>query len=184
MADTGLLLIDIQNDYFPGGKMELHEMKKAAANAEKALKKFRALKKPVFHVKHIAASPALGFFIEDTEGSKINTTVKPEGSEKVIVKKEINSFKGTNLKAELDAANIKNLVVVGAMSHMCVDGTVRAASDLGYKVQLLQDACATCNLEHGGKKVPAEDVQATMMAALGFAYAEVSNTDDALAKLK
>lgn len=81
----------------------------------------------------------------------------------------------------LEEQGIKDVVVVGAMSHMCIDAAVRAASDFGYGVTVLHDACATLDLEFNGVKVPAEQVHATMMAALAFAYAKVQSTRDYLA---
>jgi nicotinamidase-related amidase len=77
---------------------------------------------------------------------------------------------------------IVELVVIGAMSHLCIDATSRAASDLGYMTIVVHDACATMDLEFGGLVVPAAQVHATLMAALAFAYATVSTTDELLAR--
>ena len=92
-----------------------------------------------------------------------------------------NSFRDTKLKQMLDAQGVKDLVIIGAMSHMCVEATSRAAADLGYPVSVVHDACATMNLEFGGAHVPAAQVHATAMAALGFAYASLTTTDAHLA---
>ena len=59
------------------------------------------------------------------------------------------------------------------MSHMCIDTTVRAAFDLGYRCQVAADACATRDLEFGGRRVAADDVHAAYMAALAAPFAEV-----------
>ena len=73
------------------------------------------------------------------------------------------------------------LVVIGAMSHMCIEATSRAAADFGYPVTVAHDACATMNLEFGGTAVTAAQVHAASMAALGFGYASVTTTDQLLA---
>ena len=68
---TALIIVDIQNDYFPNGKMELSNPEKAAANAVKVIDSFRQNNKEnIFHVQHIAGDPGLGFFLPETEGVK------------------------------------------------------------------------------------------------------------------
>jgi len=101
----------------------------------------------------------------------------------VVLKHQVNSFQETNLKAVLDELNVEKLLVVGAMSHMCIDAGVRAAADLGYEVSVAQDACATLAQEFNGVTVPAEQVHAAYMASLAFAYAHVANTDELLSEL-
>jgi nicotinamidase-related amidase len=66
------------------------------------------------------------------------------------------------------------------MSHMCIDATTRAAYDLGLKCTLIHDACATRDLEFQGKKVPADEVHASFMAALGWWYADLKAAADFL----
>lgn len=103
--------------------------------------------------------------------------VAPLEQETVVVKNFPNSFRETGLKAILDEQSIGEVVIIGAMSHMCIDATSRAASDFGYKTTILHDACATLDLEFEGATVPASQVHATIMAALAFAYGTVITTD-------
>ncbi len=79
-------------------------------------------------------------------------------------------------------AGIDSVVVVGAMSNMCVDATVRAAADLGYGVTVVEDACAACDLEFGGRAIPAETVHGAFMAALAPAYGWVVTAEALLAQ--
>ena len=65
--NTALLLIDIQNDYFPGGAWELSHADEAAAQARLALGRFREQHRPVFHVRHINTRPGAAFFLPDTD---------------------------------------------------------------------------------------------------------------------
>lgn len=104
--------------------------------------------------------------------------VAPLPGETVITKNNVNSFKDTPLEDTLKKLGVTDLVIVGSMSHMCIDGTVRAAADLGFKCVVPEDACACPDVEFGGKKVKAEDVHATAMGALGFAYAQVTSSGD------
>ncbi|MDR7342045.1 nicotinamidase-related amidase [Pantoea alhagi] len=181
MTRKAIIVIDLQNEYLPTGKLPLTGIEAAAANAVKVIANARANGVPVFHIQHIFANNEMPVFVPDSDGIKIQSTVLPAGNEPVIVKNYVNSFLKTNLRQLLEEQGIEDLVVVGAMSHMCVDAAVRAASDFGYGVTVLHDACATLDLEFNGVKVPAEQVHATMMAALAFAYAKVQSTSDYLA---
>ena len=178
MPDTALLIIDIQNDYFPGGAMELEGSDAAGAKAAIAIKSFREKNLPVIHVRHLSVRPGATFFIPGTKGAEIHASVKPNGGEAVIEKNFPNSFRGTALEARLNDSGIKNLVVAGMMTHMCVDASVRHAADLGYKVTLLGDACATRAQSYGGETVPARQVHAAFLAALNGFYAKVTNTHE------
>ena len=178
MADTALLVIDIQNDYFPGGAMELEGAEAAGAKAGETIKIARAKGMPVVHVRHLSTRPGSTFFLPGTKGAEIHASAMPEKGETVIEKNYPNSFRGTPLQKRLEQLEAKNLVVAGMMTHMCVDATVRHAADLGYKVTLLGDACATRSQSYGGESVPARQVHAAFLAALNGFYAKVIRADE------
>ena len=178
---TALLLVDIQNDYFPGGAMELVGSDAAAASAGKLQAQFRASGLPVFNVQHIAKSPTATFFLPGTQGVEIHVSVAPLAGEAVVVKHFPNSFRETGLLELLHSAEVTDLVVVGMMTHMCIDTTVRAANDLGFKVTLVADACATRDLEFQGVTVAAAEVQAAYLAAIDGSFATVVSAEEALA---
>ena len=178
MPDTALLVIDIQNDYFPGGAMELEGADAAGAKAGAAIAKFRKDGNPVIHVRHLSVRPGSTFFLPGTKGAEIHSAVTPRQGETVIEKNFPNSFRSTSLREALEGYGIKNLVVAGMMTHMCVDASVRHAADLGYKVTLLGDACATRAQSYGGETVPARQVHAAFLAALNGFYAKVVNTHE------
>ena len=174
----GLLLVDIQNDYFTGGNMELVAMEQAAQKAQTLLARFREQKQSIFHVQHIALQSGATFFVPGTEGAEINAAVAPLAGEVVVQKHYPNSFRETRLLDHIRAAGIGSLVICGAMSHMCIDATTRAAFDLGFDCTVIEDACATRNLEHRGQQVASHQVQAAFMAALAAAYASVVSAGD------
>lgn len=174
---VGLVLIDIQKDYFIGGNMALDGMEKAADNAFKVLEFFRNNSDPVFHVQHLSLREGATFFIPGSPGCEIHSQLKPLESEVVIQKNYPSSFQNTDFATQLEEAGVDELVFCGAMSHMCIDTTVRAAFELGYKSTLIADACATCDLEFAGKRIPAEDVHGAFMAAIGMVFANVVNAD-------
>lgn len=178
---TALIIVDIQNDYFPNGKMELVNPSKAAVNAAKVLEHFRKNNNDnIFHIQHIAGDPSLGFFLPDTKGAEIHETVQPSENESIIIKHFPNSFLQTELERKLKEKGITKLVVVGMMTHMCIDATVRAAVDLGYETTLIEDSCATLDLSFQDKVVPAEQVHYAFVGALNGMYANVISTADFL----
>lgn len=172
-----LLIIDIQNEYFDGGKNPLYGPEQAAANAKRVLEFFRENTLPVYHVRHINVRPGAATFLPDTGGSEIHQSVAPKDGEHVIVKNYPSAFLKTGLRDALKSAGIEQLVVCGMMSHMCIDTTVRAAMDHGFAVTLLEDACATKDLSWGGHLVPAETVHRSFMAALSGMFAQVKTTE-------
>ncbi len=174
MSNRAVLVVDIQNEYFASGKLPLIGIEAAAANAAKVIAAAREKGDLVVNIRHEA--PGAPIFTPGTDGVEFHASVAPAAGEPVLVKNYPNSFRETGLRALLDNNGIEEVVVIGAMSHMCVDATVRGANDLGYRTTTIHDACATRDLEFGGVAVPAAEAQTTIMAALAFAYGEVTDT--------
>ncbi len=201
---TALLLIDIQDDYFPGGRMALEGAEEAAAQAKKLLDYFRAGSVvelssrqhrpcrsyeastpplPLVHIQHIATDPGATFFLPGTPGAQIHAPLQPLPGETVIVKHNVNAFLDTPLLEHLRSLAIERLVICGSMTHMCVDAAVRASADLGFQVLVAADACATRALTHAGLTVPADHVHAAFLASFR-AYAKVKTTEEILAEVQ
>ncbi|MGB8952003.1 MAG: cysteine hydrolase family protein [Candidatus Aminicenantales bacterium] len=165
-------MIDIQNFYFSGGQNPLEQPEEASRKAQKILDMFRKRHLLVVHVRHNAKS-----------GAGIHERVAPANGEKVITKDHVNAFKDTNLLEFLRSRKIKNLVICGMMTHMCVEAAVRAASDFNFKCVLIGDACATRALKYGDVEVDARAVHLSTLSTLDRYYAEVMNTDEFLQKM-
>lgn len=173
-----LLLVDIQNDYFPGGKMELVGMKEAAAQAQELLSIFRQRHWPTYHIQHVSLRKGAPFFLPDTPGVAIHELIAPRPGETIIEKHFPNSFRETGLQERLAAGGVTELLICGAMSHMCIDATTRAAVDLGFTCTVIHDACATRDLTFGEQVIPAAQVHGAFMAALASIYARVVSVED------
>ena len=178
-----LVLIDIQNDYFPGGAMELVGSPAAAERARVLLDAFRAARLPVIHMQHVSLRPGATFFLPDTPGVEIHERVAPAAGETVIRKHYPNSFRETGLLEHLRREQVSELVIGGMMTHMCVDSSTRAAVDLGFKCTLAGDACATRALALEGTTVPAESVHTAFLAALNGLFARVTSAESAAREL-
>ncbi len=116
-----LILIDMQNDYFDGGAMQLVGMREAAENARRLLQHFRNSDQPRVHIQHVSARPGATFFLPDTAGVEHHVMAAPDAGETVIQKNFPNSFRMTNLFEHLQSLQAQELILCGAMSHMCVD---------------------------------------------------------------
>lgn len=160
---TALLIVDIQEFYFPGEGPGLVNAEQAGQQAGIVLNTFRDQKLNVVHVRHQAK-----------KGFDFHRTVLPVEGEKVITKTEVNSFYNTDLLQHLKNQNITRLIIIGMQTHMCLEAAVRAAHDYGFECVVIADACATRDLKFGDRLVKAEDVHASTLATLaGANYAKV-----------
>ena len=179
---TSLLLIDIQNDYFPGGKMELVDPLEASTKANELLQCFREHGLHHVHVQHVATKPEATFLRAEGHGADIHDSVAHFVGEPLVIKHFPNAFRETNLLELLRAERIERVIITGMMTHMCVDATARAAADLGFKVIVVEDACATRDLKFGDTTIPAEHVHKAFLAALK-SYGQVMPAEQVIVHL-
>ncbi|PFK44038.1 cysteine hydrolase [Bacillus cereus] len=177
---TALLLIDIQNDYFPNGKMELRGAIEASEYASQLLQYFREVSQPIFHIQHVSIKENATFFLPNTEGVHIHKNVHPSKNETVILKHYPNSFRETDLLEQLQNLEIEHVIICGMMTHMCIDATVRAAFDFGFRCTVVHDACATKDLLFKNATIPAVYIHNTILASLNGIYANVMSTEEFL----
>lgn len=180
MNKRAVVVVDLQNEYLPTGKLALAGIHDALNNAARVIADARSKGDIVINIRHESADTDAPFFKKGTDAVRIHESVAPAQGEAVIVKNFPNSFLHTNLKQMLDENGIEEVTVIGAMSHMCIDATTRAASDFGYKTTVVHDACATRDLEFRGETVPAAQVHTALMSALAFGYASVVTADEYL----
>jgi len=179
---TALLVIDIQNDYFPGGKYPLVNPLDAAKKAYELLQCFREHGGNHIHIQHVSLEPDASFFIKGDHGSDIHDSVAHFEGEPIVYKHEPNSFLNTNLLDLLKGWEIERIIITGMMTHMCVEATARAAVDLGFQVIVAEDACASRDLQYGDTTIPANLVHKSFLAALTW-YGKVMKSDEIIALL-
>lgn len=167
---TTLVLIDIQAFYFDTTRAPLVGREEASLQAGKMLEHFRKTGQEVVHIKHKG-------------GGQIHEYVEPLPEETVFVKEHVSCFRETPLLEHLQAEGIERLVLVGMMTHMCVEAATRAADDLGFETILIQDACATRDLTFEDEIISAQDVHLSTLSTLK-AYATIMTTNEYLADEK
>lgn len=167
---TALLLIDIQEFYFPGGSLQLENPEQAGMNAGLLLEEFRKKECPVYHVRH-----------NFEPGGNIHQYVKPAEGERIFSKDQVNAFLETGLLEVLQKDSIESIVICGMQTHMCVEAAVRAAHDFGFDCVLIEDACATRSLQYEEHIISAINVHFSSIQTLQ-SYAKVMSTSGFLSK--
>jgi nicotinamidase-related amidase len=163
---TALLIVDVQEFYFPGGRMQLENPELAGMNAGLLLDHFRNNEMLVYHVRH-----------NFEPGGDIHPYVKPREGEAVFSKDQVNSFAGTGLLEMMQKDSVEQLVICGMQTHMCVEAAVRAAHDFGFTCLVASDACATRALQFEEHIIPAKNVHYSTLSTLQGSYARVITTD-------
>ena len=178
---TAVIVIDIQNEYFPGGKMPIPDGMKALQNSKRIVEFAHKNGMPVFFVQHLGAADG-PLFAKGSRFAEFHKDLQPGKNDRVISKATPSSFVGTDLQQQLDALGIKQLIVTGLMTHMCVSSTARDAVPLGYSVIIPEDATATRDLATWDNKVVDHKIlQQSALAAVADVFAEIKTTDAVLA---
>ena len=163
---TALLIIDIQNDYFPEGKFELTASMEASVQAKKALAFFRQNGLHVIHIQHETTQDPAPFFAPNTEGQKIHENVLPVPDEPVFTKHLVSSFEQTPLLEHLRKNEIKRLVIVGMQTNVCVFGTVKDGLKNEFEIIVLKDATAAVDLSIHTETLTAIEADGAKLASV------------------
>ena len=171
LKGSALIMIDFQNTSREG-VMKLDNVEPAIAEGAKILARAREAGIPIFHIQHDAGAGS-PYDVNEKIGA-IADEVAPASGETVIVKNYPSAFVGTDLQKELDAAGVKDLVLAGFMTHMCVNSTARSAFNLGYRPTIIAATTATRDLPGpDGAVVPAATLQSASLAGVADLFAIV-----------
>lgn len=148
MADAKptLIVIDLQNDYFPDGKFPLWNTEAVLANTLAAIARARAKGIPVILVQHVAdgAKGPAPFFNAGTPGIDIHADVRAAAPEApVVVKSFADAFLKTTLEETLGRLGVNELLITGMMTQNCVTHTAISKAAEKYAVKVLGDCCTT-----------------------------------------
>ncbi len=182
MAGPALLLIDLQNaiDDPRWAADGPRNNPGAEANVAALLTRWRALGRPIVHVRHDSTEPD-STYRPGRPGHAFKPEAAPLPGEPVLGKQVNSAFIGTNLDEHLRAMEVSTLVVAGVITNNSVETTVRHAGNLGFEVLLVQDACFTfARRDHGGVLRSAQEVHDMSLANIGGEYARIVETADVL----
>jgi len=141
---TALVVIDVQNDYFPDGKFPLWQPEAAEANCLRLIDWAKAAGRAVIHVRHIVEGEPAPFFAAGSPGADIRSPIRNAAPDSpVIVKAFADSFEKTKLQETLKSLGIDRLILCGMMTHNCVTHTAISKAAEAYDVTVVGDACTT-----------------------------------------
>jgi nicotinamidase-related amidase len=179
LRDAALVMIDLQNEYL-AGPIALPDAASAIASAAKLLARARTAGARIFHIAH-KGRPG-GLFDRTAERGAIVSALVPLPDEPVIEKGLPNAFAGTDLQMLLAASGQKDVVLAGLMTHMCISSTARAGLDLGFRITVDADSCATRDLPDGrGGTIAAATIHDIALAELSDRFAIIARGSNALA---
>jgi nicotinamidase-related amidase len=139
---------------------------------------FREKGHPVIHVRHRDDSPASPLHA-DAAGFPPMACAEAMEHEPIFWKKTSSAFASTDLEPYLKKNGIDELVVTGAVAGFCVNSTVRAGADLGFRMTVARDAVIGFDLASAG--LSAQTIFDVTMAHLEADFAEVLETSTILA---
>ncbi|MCP4325165.1 MAG: cysteine hydrolase [Psychromonas sp.] len=146
MNQKALLVIDLQNDYFPAGKFPLWNTEQTLSNIIIAIEKANSNNIPVIHIQHVA-DPANGiapFFNKDSDGVNIHPSIMAVApNSEVVVKTFADGFEKTKLEETLQKYAVDELLICGMMTQNCVTHTAISKTAEKYKVSIITDCCTT-----------------------------------------
>ena len=172
LANAAVVVIDAQQEYV-GGRLALPGVGPALEEIGRLLERARAVTAPIIHIVH-QGNPD-GPFAPGSPGAEIASPANPAPGEAVVAKRLPNAFASTDLADRLAALKRPEIVLVGFMTHMCVEATARGAIDVGLKATVVASATATRDLPDPltGQTVSAAEVQRNALAALADRFAAI-----------
>ena len=177
MSERALIVIDVQNDYFPGGAWALPGAERALPNIRRLIERARARQEPVVFIQHVPP-PGSPVFAQGTRGGELHAQLDVRPGDARLQKAHPSAFQDTALQETLRQAGVKAVDVCGFMTQMCCDTTTREAYARGYTVRLFKDACAARDLTVDGQTIPHDVVHKVSLGALAR-FAQVLPTDPA-----
>jgi nicotinamidase/pyrazinamidase len=180
MAETALLIIDVQNDFCPGGALPVPEGDRVVPVLNRAIERFRQERAPIiasrdWHPEKSTHFAAYGgrwptHCVQNTEGAAFHPELRlPD--DVIIVSKgmgenedaysafDARSEDGTPLEDLLQARGIKRLVVGGLATDYCVRASVLGALERGFEVLVLRDAVRGVDVQPGDSERALAEMQ-------------------------
>ncbi len=146
MATAALLVIDVQNDYFPNGKLPMWQAEQTLDPIIAAIKKAQAKNMPVIFIQHIVPAPAdpSRFFLEGTPGAEMHPRLRQAAPDaRIVIKHHADAFNQTELNAVLDSLGVTDVYVCGMQTQNCVGLTAISRHAFGKRCTILGDCCTS-----------------------------------------
>ncbi|GAN81872.1 cysteine hydrolase family protein [Acidocella aminolytica] len=196
MADTALLVIDVQNIYeLPDSPLCVPGFKQSLGRINRLVEGFEAAGEPVIYVRHVhradgrdagrmfdfsGAAEPVGFVDGSAEAEYVpGLRIVPDGLH--MTKHRYSCFEGTELEAILRSLGVKTVAICGYMTNFCCETTARAAHDKDYFVNFIADATGAPDL---GEEYRQSAIIQAVCATLGAGFARILTTEEYLQAMR
>ena len=182
-TNEALLVIDVQNEYFEGGKMPITYPTNSFENIKETMRAARKNGIPIILIQHTETWEQADSFRPGTRQHEIHPEVLEIGGDITIEKHKPSSFHETSLDSHLKEHNINTITICGFMTQMCCDTTARQGAHMGYQVNFLSDATGTLDFTNNAGHVSAKVLHETTLVTQAFAFSKVMTSADWIASL-
>lgn len=169
-----LLLVDVQNDFCPGGSLAVQEGDHVVAPLNRLAREFLQSGEPVFrsrdwhtrHTKHFAEFGGTWpvHCVQNTRGAEFHSDLIDDARIRTISKgmgdeDSYSAFDGTDLASQLRGLHVDEVWIGGLATDYCVKNTVLDALKNGFKVKALEDAMRAVNVNQGDGERAIEEMR-------------------------
>ena len=172
---TALIVVDVQNDFCPGGALAVREGDQVVPVFNRYLESFVKAGLPIYacrdwHPKNHKSFKARGgpwppHCVQDTPGADFHPDLKLPANAVIISKawrsedESYSEFEGTNLELYLKRKGVRRVLVGGLATDYCVKHTVLDACRLGFETYLLTDASRGIDVKKGDSEKAVEEMK-------------------------
>jgi len=179
-----LIVIDVQNEYVSGNLLiEYPDVRLSLRNIGRAIDFANESGIPVVVVQNYAPAGA-PIFAKGSPGWQLHEVVAGRSRDHYIEKTLPSAFTGTDLADWIAKNEIDTLVVIGYMTHNCVDSTIKHALHAGLAVEFLPDAAGSVPYENGAGYASAEQIHHAFCVVLQSRFAAVVKTEEWIESVK
>lgn len=181
--DAVLIPIDVQQA-FDDSRWGRRNNPGMEARGLALLTAWRRAGRPVICVKHNSTEPD-STLRPGLPGNAWKPGFEPQAGDALIEKTVNAAFIGTTLEADLRVRGLGQIVLFGITTDMCVSTTARVGANLGFRVLVVGDACATFDQRApDGETVAAEVLHRAHLTTLNTEFGRVVNADEVIAALR
>ncbi len=173
-----LLVIDVQNEYFPGGALPISHPQNHLQNILETMDAAASNALTTVVIRHHQPDPNSPIFRKDSEQWDLHPEVASRPHDLLLDKQLPGSFTNTRLEEFLRRRGIDTVTIAGYMTQVCCDTTAREAFHRGFKVEFLSDATGTLDVENSAGKASAEQLQNAILVSQQMFISEVISKDE------
>jgi nicotinamidase-related amidase len=179
-----LLVIDVQNEYFPGGALPIIHPQNHLENILETMDAAKRDEVTTIVVRHHQPDPNSPLFCKGSKNWELHPEVASRHHDLLLDKQLPGSFTNTGLEMFLRERGIDTVSIAGYMTQICCDTTAREAMHRGFTVEFLSDATGTLDVENSAGSVKADDLHKAILVAQQMFISEVISKDEFIDRIK